>query len=981
MRYGFTKFLFLLVTGFVQQVAAQQYIFKNYTVNDGLVSNSIRKVFQDSKGFLWITTQEGISKYDGHRFTNFNTHNGLSHSYVNDFYESKDGRLLIACNDGSIDAIVDNKIIRQVIPQKIIVNSFIRFPGSKVIAITDNHGLQELANERLIQPQQSYPSITYSCLTWINDSLFIAASDEHIGIYNKNFECFTSHPEQAVNSLTGLGIYRDSKNRIWAYSYYGLKQLLIPSRKNDPLIIMPSPAPFFIPLLNEGPVTCMFEDTDGVFWIGTVKGVVKINTDGSHQVFTTKNGLVSDFISCIFQDREKNIWFGTFGGLSKLVTRSGIQLYTEQEGFSLNLPTIVFAFSKEKILTNSLNKLKLYNTVTHAFDPLPGLEKWQNVLKVTDSVLYLYVRNSMALFDIKTLQQKSVRSFYFPPDHFVSFCDADDNVFRSDAHALFFVNGKNTVPKTILDQRIPVMLADKKGSLWAGSWTNGLFRISYAVSGDSINVQEVKQLLPGEAIRSLYKDSKGDVWVGTRYNGLMRLREEGDNYSLRSFNQNNGLSSNRVNAITEDKDGNIWLGFYNGVDKLVRQDTGYRVFNFGRINNFFPLVSGIAPGLDNSLWLSTSLGLAHISIGEMQDLRPYPVYITNVSAPDSVYSLNEKKLNLHHRRDQLRFDFSSPCFINEKQVLYSYRLSSAGNNDWSPPSNEHSVSYASLRPGSYDFEVRSLGWNGEWGPVTSFSFTINPPFWQTWWFRAACVFVIVGFVTWLVRRRIKNIRREAAMKQKITETEMAALRSQMNPHFIFNCLNAIDNLIQTNQKDKATVYLSRFAKLVRNVLDSSKNNVVSFHKDYESLQLYLQMEQFRCNGRFEYQLTVDPELLNGDLRVPPLIVQPFVENAIHHGLLNKENNDRKLVVSACIDKDYIRYTITDNGIGREKARQLKEINKPEHRSYGIQITEERIHLYNQESRSANDVTITDLYKDNEPCGTSVMIRLKIADDK
>ncbi|HLG38987.1 MAG TPA: histidine kinase, partial [Chitinophagaceae bacterium] len=189
-----------------------------------------------------------------------------------------------------------------------------------------------------------------------------------------------------------------------------------------------------------------------------------------------------------------------------------------------------------------------------------------------------------------------------------------------------------------------------------------------------------------------------------------------------------------------------------------------------------------------------------------------------------------------------------------------------------------------------------------------------------------------------------------------------------------------DNLVQTNQKEKATTYLARFAKLIRSVLDSSKNNVVPFQNDYESLQLYLQMEQFRCNNKFSYELNADKELLYSDYKLPPLIVQPFVENAIHHGLLNKQTGDRKLCVSATLEDDFIKYTLTDNGVGRKRAQEIKEINKPGYQSYGVAITAERIHLYNQNKKS-NDIIITDLSENGHSAGTKVEICLKIGDNK
>ena len=210
------------------------------------------------------------------------------------------------------------------------------------------------------------------------------------------------------------------------------------------------------------------------------------------------------------------------------------------------------------------------------------------------------------------------------------------------------------------------------------------------------------------------------------------------------------------------------------------------------------------------------------------------------------------------------------------------------------------------------------------------------------------------------------------------ELEMQALRAQMNPHFIFNCLSAIDNLIQTNQADNATAYLARFAKLIRSVLESSKHNSVTFQHDFETIRLYLEMEQFRCNNKFNYQLTAENELLHGDYKVPPLIVQPFVENAIHHGLLNKEDNNRQLQVQVQLKDEHIIYSIIDNGIGRKEAAIIKQRNKPDQRSYGIAITKERIHLHNK-CEVNGDVEITDLEKNGIATGTKAIIRINSFD--
>ncbi|MEO6000680.1 MAG: histidine kinase, partial [Chitinophagaceae bacterium] len=196
-----------------------------------------------------------------------------------------------------------------------------------------------------------------------------------------------------------------------------------------------------------------------------------------------------------------------------------------------------------------------------------------------------------------------------------------------------------------------------------------------------------------------------------------------------------------------------------------------------------------------------------------------------------------------------------------------------------------------------------------------------------------------------------------------------------SPHFIFNCLNSIDNLIQTDEKDMATNYLAKFAKLIRAILENSKQNVIPCWKDLESLRLYLELEEFRYNNKFSYHIKIADEILEGDYKVPPLIIQPFVENAIHHGLLNKQFGARDLWIDVSVDDDNtIKYTITDNGVGRAQANIYNQINGDTHFSMGMEVTIDRISLFNKGDHGG--VKVTDLKdENNDAAGTQIEVWL------
>lgn len=311
-------------------------------------------------------------------------------------------------------------------------------------------------------------------------------------------------------------------------------------------------------------------------------------------------------------------------------------------------------------------------------------------------------------------------------------------------------------------------------------------------------------------------------------------------------------------------------------------------------------------------------------------------------------------------------------FTNADKLHFAYQLVGA-DEDWKYTTVNRSAQYASLSPGSYVFKLKASDESGNWGPEREMlSFTIVPPFWRTAWFILCVIGTAVFMTMWLVRKRIRTIRYEAGLNQKIAETEMMALRAQMNPHFIFNCINSIDSLIQDNDKYHATIYLNKFAKLIRCILDSSKQNTVPLANDMETLQLYIEMEQFRNDNKFTAEINADPGLLQEDVKVPPLIIQPYVENAIQHGLRNRKDNLGQLSISLNKLKGQIQYIIEDNGVGRKHMQNGHSATKV---SYGMQMSSDRVKLFNQEEVAS--VEITDLVQQGISSGTRVKVLLKM----
>jgi LytS/YehU family sensor histidine kinase len=295
--------------------------------------------------------------------------------------------------------------------------------------------------------------------------------------------------------------------------------------------------------------------------------------------------------------------------------------------------------------------------------------------------------------------------------------------------------------------------------------------------------------------------------------------------------------------------------------------------------------------------------------------------------------------------------------------------------------------------------IQSSNVNDEFNsPEKALMINISPAFWNTWWFRivaAVCVIAIIyGVLRWrlLQRFRLKLERSEnekqladfgqknAELLQQKTEMEMQALRAQMNPHFIFNSLNSINRFILQNDRAQASEYLTKFSKLVRMILQNSQASLITLESELDSLDLYLNLESLRFNYHFDYNITIPKDLDKEVLQVPPLILQPYVENAIWHGLMHKEEKGH-LDIDISEEGDHLFLKIKDNGVGRAKAKAMASKSATKHKSMGLRITENRIAILQKNGSRESPVTIHDLVGDDgTAAGTEVIIKMPLIYD-
>ena len=320
--------------------------------------------------------------------------------------------------------------------------------------------------------------------------------------------------------------------------------------------------------------------------------------------------------------------------------------------------------------------------------------------------------------------------------------------------------------------------------------------------------------------------------------------------------------------------------------------------------------------------------------------------------------------------------FTSHNLARDASLRFRYRLTGL-ETEWRE-TDDHSLHYPAVAPGNYRFELQAI--DPDWhrtSSVVSFAFTIRPPWWHTWWAYALFAVVFAGIIYALFRYRLNKIRLQHKMvlqQHKAAELEMQALRAQMNPHFIFNCLSSINRYILKNESEIASEYITKFSRLIRLILQNSQAAFIPLDSELESLQLYMALEVLRFNNHFDYTISIADDLDTSEIRVPPLIIQPFVENAIWHGLMQAKKKGR-------LDIELFRHNgelcckITDDGVGRKKAAELK--TSATYKSMGLKITADRIAILNQHKQSEL-IKITDLMlPDGTAGGTEVFFKIPL----
>ena len=509
----------MFLTNFTAALA-QQVSFIKYTMHDGLVSNPVRCIYQDSKDFIWIGTYEGLSRFDGYKFTNYTTANGLSHNLINSMFDVN-GKLLVAENNGSIDIIQNNKVQKRfTTPSAVnIANHF----NNRLLLTSDRNGFYEYVNDSLIEPKQEKTGTTLGDFLPLNDSTLLCTGvDNNLYIFNKDYSLLSSIQNRGMHFYS---LFQDSKKRIWACTITGLKLLQIVQGNKPSILFLPLPAEFdFWPLTN-APVTSMIEEEDGSFWIGTIKGLVKIFPGGSTYIYNEKDGLPSSMINTLYFDKEKNLWVGTSLGLAKWVSENNVVFYnTDNKDFRSDV-FAAFPYDNRKVLLKTAHGLQYFYLDKKEFKNIKATADFYSPI-AGNSLPLIHYGNQLGIIDTA---KNSIISFQkldtTITGSLFSQIYSNGTIFLGTFSGVYAIERSSV--KKILPHRVTGISISKDGDVWAATWENGLFKIRITNNIiDRYVVQDFTSLLQQKQIRTVYTDSKKNIWVGTRYAGAFCLTPE-----------------------------------------------------------------------------------------------------------------------------------------------------------------------------------------------------------------------------------------------------------------------------------------------------------------------------------------------------------------------------------------------------------------------------------------------------------------------
>jgi ligand-binding sensor domain-containing protein len=985
--------LFILVW-FTFSTNAQGFATHLYTTADGLSDNYIFSIYQDSFGYLWIGTANGLNRFDGKHFTSYGLQQGLPSMMVDRIYEDNKHRLWVGTRAGIAQLKGDSCYVYPVNDHQRIryVSGFLQ-PDSSKLWVTTNRGLYELRDSQWVKISllQGYENHGIGKIIKTSKGFLVNYDNDKLLQLDLNGQSKTllsvQTNEPYYNSLYNLN------DTVYISTYSGLFQL-----QHDKWVAL------FSDILRNKYIYHSFRDKSNRWWFGTkedgVLVLIPTNEKTNHVSIPLSFNLVSQF----FEDRDNNIWVAGLQGLLK-VSPSYYQTVSSPELEDMHfIRNCIRTPTNEIVVSGENGKLIIFQS-----PPLQGnypVIKAIRQLKDKGDFIDFYTFDEKQRMWFATREGRLYRLDHSTLEDFTSIVPFKNEQFRGLAYnkktrqlfvcadsvllkgnekrldTLFSKDRKQFIPLPYI-----VYLNEGDGSLLVQTVELGAFLVD---SEGEIHALNKSFNFSSSSAAFGGKEDESIIWSAAQGRNLTKYKWAKNNVPepTEIITEKNGLSNNRIISIVSDND-KLWLATTKGLtlmQKKGRDDWVFEEFAINNSGNPVPLTfAKLSRDGDGNVWMNTKDHLLEFD----SKTTVHPVYTNTViekillnnqttnwrQVTDSINNYDQLPVNpvLKYNQNTLSISFNALQFSDNSQIEYSYRLKPS-DHLWSNPITGNVVSFYQLIPGQYQFEVRSHVKGFDWSKPASFSFNIGKPFWETWWFRFAVIAIAAALIVAIFRYRLKQLRTSSELQNQLHELETKAFKLQMNPHFIYNALNSIQSLVVSQKNKEASHYIGKFAKLLRQVLENSDHEMIDLEKELYSLQLYVDLEKWRMNTDIDYSVKKDPSVFDSNIKIPPLILQPFVENALWHGLRRKEG-EKKILLNISRNRNWFVCRIIDNGIGRKEASQSYESFPEGHLSKAVAIIRQRLSDFNK-PYTDDPIQFIDLEENGKPLGTEVIIKIR-----
>lgn len=944
---------------------AQYYTLDHFDIDNGLPSNTVYKMLQDKDGYLWIGTISGLCRYDGLKFKTYSNQQIFAEDMP--WIYQYNGRVWGLTWSGKLGYIQQDSLYIQTfkemnsdsVPRYFLADRYggywIKIRNSQVMHYHPDGGLERLKFEN----HQLYQDV-----------------DGNIYGYGGGFSFYNPHLRKFSN------LKKIEPSRDYFHDYY-MDDDVLWSQDDQYCYIHKGhqldKVKFRIPLMDafyggKIPIRQVIKDKKGSYWTHNGISIRLYDADGNLKDDITAHLKKKDMeINMLFVDREYNLWICTQGnGLYLLKNWNILNYSVSDEDYISQLSG---SPDGSVLMTHQSGKLSLIDKT--------GQQHSFLIPDASGGVFYgihFYQGNFYGMINRKffELSTHPVKLKVFPLNWAAKNIGLDSTGCFSGGYI-------------VVGHWVYALLRDSEKNCWLGT-NKGVYiipgpktewpcssrehfiryRIKRNADGKWIPDQQPDTVDIGKVIvhsnrgsntyvSQITQDHTGTVWIASQCEGVWAYK----NGKVRSFNQSNGLCSNNINSIYADEKNRMWISTNAGVSCILSN---------GEINNITTedgilsnQVNGVYLYHDSILYVGTSKGLSVIDISQRQDYLPAVPVIKTVKLGNQTFK-DFRHLSADYWQNDLWVEYISVSFTGK--VKYKYLIEGL-TNKWQVTENR-SIHIPKLPSGNYHLKIKALNQNGiESKDMAVISFSIAIPFWQTkaFWIIVIAIFFSILFLISLYTngRKIKSLQ----LKKRMDELERKALLSQINPHFIFNSLSAIKYLVATGEVEKADEYLQKFAVLMRTTLDFSESKWISLEEELNYISNYLALEKLRFNQFFDYEINVHESIKSSYVQLPPMLLQPFIENAIRHGIRPKKNGKGYLIVSFIGDASGVTIIIDDNGIGFKTSLGLKIKDEIHYQSKGMNLSKQRAAL--------QGIDVNVIHKENsenESEGTQVILKIR-----